>query len=397
LIEGHEMSHSRRILRVATTVLGTGVLLGAAHGATAQTTTTIRIQPLGMRQGVIVGYRAESKTVLVAVASGKMKAIHSLRSGRTGTRVRIRGIKWGAPISGIKWGRAPSGIKWGIKWGLNGTLTSPLDRIGSTTTVRIRGVVLTRSRTAIAIATTGGVVTIITPMALPAVTGSLTTHATATPRMGSIVTVPVRIQSGMLTSSAPVRVIGTAATVPVSGAITAISTAARTITIDGTSDPVLPVEITMAVPTTMNIAALSVGDEVVASSTFVAPGALKAARIGRNENFAAANNPALQLVAPAGARPDTVGLMTGLVNQVDAAVSVGQISGATVTSAKTQIRSVRTLAQDGDFAGAIAALDTFSATIDAGRVGGTVDPQTANRLRRLSDDLKTRLQDPALR
>ena len=191
--------------------------------------------------------------------------------------------------------------------------------------------------------------------------------------------------------------IGPYKVVPVSGAITAISTTARTITIDGTSDPVLPVEITMAVPTTMNIAALSVGDEVAAAGTFAAPGALKAARIGRNENFAAANDPALQLVAPAGARPETVGLMTGLVNQVDAASSVGQISGATVTSAKTQIRLVRTLAEDGDFAGAITALDAFSATIDAGRVGGTVVPQTANRLRRLADDLKVRLHDPPLR
>lgn len=390
------MSHSRRILRVATTVLAAGAVLGVTQAATAQT-TTIRVQPLGVRQGVVVGYRAQSKTVIVAVASGKMKAIHSLRSGRTGTRVRIRGIKWGAPISGIKWGRAPGGIKWGIKWGLNGTLSSPLDRIGSTSTLRIRGVVLTRSRTAIAIATTGGVVTIITPMALPAVTGSLATNATTTPKMGSIVTVPVRIRSGMLTSSAPVRVIGTANTVPVSGAISQISTTARTITIDGTSDPVLPVEITMAVPTTMNIGALSVGDEVVASSVLVAGGALKAASIGRNESFAAANDPALQLVAPAGARPETVGLMTGLVNQVDAAVSVGQITGATVASAKTQIRSVRTLAEDGDFAGAITALDTFSATIDAGRIGGSVAPQTANRLTRLAADLKTRLQDPALR
>jgi len=390
------MSHSRRILRVATTVLAAGAVLGVTQAATAQT-TTIRVQPLGVRQGVVVGYRAQSKTVIVAVASGKMKAIHSLRSGRTGTRVRIRGIKWGAPISGIKWGRAPGGIKWGIKWGLNGTLSSPLDRIGSTSTLRIRGVVLTRSRTAIAIATTGGVVTIITPMALPAVTGSLATNATTTPKMGSIVTVPVRIRSGMLTSSAPVRVIGTANTVPVSGAISQISTTARTITIDGTSDPVLPVEITMAVPTTMNIGALSVGDEVVASSVMVAGGALKAASIGSNESFAAANDPGLQLVAPAGARPETVGLMTGLVNQVDAAVSVGQITGATVASATTQIRSVRTLAEDGDFAGAIIALDTFSATIDAGRIGGSVAPQTANRLTRLAADLKTRLQDPALR
>ena len=148
------MSHSRRIVRTATSVVAAGIVLGVAHGATAQTTTT-RVQPLGVRQGVIVGYRAQSSTVIVAVPSGKMKAIHALRSGRTGTRVRIRGIKWGAPISGIKWGRAPSGIKWGIKWGLNGTLSSPLDRIGSSSTVRIRGVVLTRSRTAIAIATTG--------------------------------------------------------------------------------------------------------------------------------------------------------------------------------------------------------------------------------------------------
>ena len=395
-MEGHPMSHSRRNVRAVTTIVAAGIVLGVAHGATAQTTTT-RMQPLGVRQGVIVGYRAESQTVIVAVASGKMKAIHALRSGRTGTRVRIRGIKWGAPISGIKWGRAPSGIKWGIKWGLNGTLSSPLDRIGSAGTVRIRGVVLTRSRTAIAIATTGGVVTIITPMGLPAVTGSLTPHATATPRLGSIVTVPVRIQGGMLTSSSPVRVIGSVATLPVSGAITAISLTRRTITIDGTSDPVLPVEMTIAVPSTMNIAALSVGDEVVAMATRGTTGALKAARIGRNENFAAANDPALQLVVPAGARPETVGLMTGLVNQVDAAVSVGQISGATVTPAKTQIRAVRTLAEDGDFPGAIAALDAFSATIDAGRTGGTVDPQTANRLRRLADDLKVRLQDPALR
>ncbi|HRC07347.1 MAG TPA: hypothetical protein PLV41_03955 [Miltoncostaeales bacterium] len=390
------MSHSRRIVRTATSVVAAGIVLGVAHGATAQTTTT-RVQPLGVRQGVIVGYRAQSSTVIVAVPSGKMKAIHALRSGRTGTRVRIRGIKWGAPISGIKWGRAPSGIKWGIKWGLNGTLSSPLDRIGSSSTVRIRGVVLTRSRTAIAIATTGGIVTIITPMGLPAVTGSLRPHATAAPRLGSIVTVPVRIRGGMLTSSAPVRVIGSVATIPVSGAITAISTTRRTITIDGTSDPVLPVEMTMAAPSTMNIAALSVGDEVVAIALRDASGALKAASIGRNETFAAANDPALQLVAPAGARPETVGLTTGLVNQVDAAVFVGQISGATATSATTQIRAVRTLAQDGDFPGAISALDAFIATIDTGRADRTVDPQTANRLRRLADDLKARLQDPALR
>ena len=102
-------------------------------------------------------------------------------------------------------------------------------------------------------------------------------------------------------------------------------------------------------------------------------------------------------MAPAGARPETVGLTTGLVNQVDAAVFVGQISGATATSATTQIRAVRTLAQDGDFPGAISALDAFIATIDTGRADRTVDPQTANRLRRLADDLKARLQDPALR
>lgn len=392
----YRMNARRRRLTV-TALFSIGTIVIGAQAAEAQS-ATIRVQPLGVRQGVVVGYRAQSKTVIVAIPSGKLKAIHSLRAGRTGTRVRIRGIKWGAPVGGIKWFRAPRGIKWGIKWALNGTFSSTLDPIGTTTRARIRGIVVARSRTAIAVATKGGVVTVITPMALPAVTGSRTINATSAPRTGSIVIVPVTISGGALRASAPVSIIGTAPVVPVSGAISAISSASRTITVDGTSDPILPVEVTMAVPASIDITSLAVGDEVVAVAQRDNTGALRTTTVSPNESFAAANDPAAQIVAPPPANPVTIGLLNGLVGQVDAAVNAGQISDAAVaTAAKTQIRAARTAAGDGDFPASITAIDAFVATIDAGRAAGVVAPATANRLRRLAGDVRTRLVDPAKR
>ena len=65
------------------------------------------------------------RNVVVVTPTGRMMAIHSLRKLSPGTRVRVDGIKWGAPLAGIKWGVQPAGIKWGIKWAKNGTFASP--------------------------------------------------------------------------------------------------------------------------------------------------------------------------------------------------------------------------------------------------------------------------------
>lgn len=393
------MPRHRRHRRPVITVAACALCL-TAQGAVAQSTPGVK--PLASRDGIVVGYRAQSQTAIVVGRTGTMKSIHALRRYSRGTRVRIRGIKWGSPVAGIKWSRAPLGIKWGIKWALNGTFTSRLDPVGTRPGAIIRGVVIARSRAAVAIATKGGVVTVVVPLAAPAVTGSLV-NATAPPATGSVVRVRAAIRDGMLIAANRVRTIKRASVIPVAGSISAIAPVRGTVSIDATSDSILPVDITMAIPSGMDISSLGVGDEVAAVARRVG-GALVVKTIGPNRNFAVADNPALQLrdpAAPAGsrpARPATISAINGVVNQVAAAIGSGRISDAAVGAAATaQIGAVRTAARAGDFATAVASLDQFVATIDTGRAAGVVASQTATTLTRSANRLRERLVDPGRR
>ena len=104
-------------MRFGKAAVGTvAVMLAAAPQALSVTGV-----PLRNTSGVVVAWSPTARANVVTTMDNRVLVIHSLRRYRPGTRVRIRGIKWGRSMRGVKWGFRPRGIKWGIMQARNGT------------------------------------------------------------------------------------------------------------------------------------------------------------------------------------------------------------------------------------------------------------------------------------
>ena len=339
------------------------VVTGATAAAPAVAdVTSIAVRPLpDDRAGVVVDWRARSGTATVALRSGRLLAIHSLRRVRPGTRVRVDGIKWGAPTSGIKWSVAPQGIKWGVKWSRNGTYSSNLRSIGRAGGTRVRGVVVRRFGGSAAIGTPGGIVVVRMAVWLPK-TGNATTNALALPVRGDTVTTNVRIGPLGRLHGDGARILATNGTpvIPVSGRLAAMDTANREIRISNISDPSYPVHMSLAVPTTIDMTRLAVGREVVATASVTSTGVLRVNEIAPNETFAAGNDPANIQVAPTPADTDTLTLMRRAIDRWTVGRAQGEITDQAVYDADlARLQRAEVAAQDGDRPAARAELDAF--------------------------------------
>jgi hypothetical protein len=287
--------------------LKTRLILGAtATCAFVAVPTAMAVEgaPLPKRDGVVVAWQPRSHTAVVVTADQIPYAIHTLRRVAPGTRVRVEGIKWGAPTSGIKWSVAPSGIKWGIKWAANKSYQSRLTKLsGTATTMSLRGTVVRRfGGRAVAISIPGATTVIPLRGAVWLPTGGKGTNAvTPLNRFGTKVTVRVRFDSkGRAFSRRVVEIApaGPQTEVPVAGRVVGVDRLARTLKIQaGTS--VFPVIVTVGVPPSANLALYPVGAEIAAAVVKSAvDNTLLATLLSRNASFAQADSPLTTVFAP---------------------------------------------------------------------------------------------------
>ena len=337
--------------------------------------TSIAVKPLpNDRTGVVVDWRARSGTATVALRSGRMLAVHSIRRVQPGTRVQIDGIKWGTPTSGIKWSVAPQGIKWGIKWSRNGTYTSKLRSIGGAQGASIRGVVVRRFGSAVAVGTPGGMVVVRMAVWLPK-GGNKLTKDRALPVRGDTITTNVRIGPRGRLHGDGVRITRAHGftPIPVAGRLSAKDDVRRTIRVSNVSDRAFPVHMDISVPSTIDIARLEVGDEVAATANMTAEGALRISEVGPNATFAAGNDPAAIQVAPPPADTDTLALLRQTIDRWTAGRAQGEITDqVTYDSGLARLERAQVAARDGNRPVARAELDAFMTEVAAAL------PQKAN-------------------
>ncbi len=337
--------------------------------------TSIAVKPLpNDRTGVVVDWRARSGTATVALRSGRMLAVHSIRRVQPGTRVQIDGIKWGTPASGIKWSVAPQGIKWGIKWSRNGTYTSKLRSIGRAQGTPLRGVVVRRFGGAVAVGTPGGMVVVRMAVWLPK-GGNKLTKARALPVRGDTITTNVRIGPRGRLHGDGVRITRAHGftPIPVAGRLSAKDDVRRTIRVSNVSDPAFPVHIDILVSSTIDTARLEVGDEVAATASMTAEGALRISEVGPNATFAAGNDPAAIQVAPPPADTDTLALLRQTIDRWTAGREQGEITDqVTYDSGLARLERAQVAARDGNRPVARAELDAFMTEVTA------AFPQKAN-------------------
>lgn len=323
--------------------------------------TDVRVRPLpNNRAGVVVDWRARSGTALVALGSGRLLAVHSLRRVTPGSRVRVDGIKWGAPAQGIKWTAPPRGIKWGIKVGRNGTYVSNLRRIGGSTGTPLRGVVVRRFRNAVAIGTRGGIVVVRMAVWLPS--GTKRTNARVLPSVGDTITTNVRFggKGRLLGDGVRFVAAGRSAAIPVAGRVSRVIAADRRVQVSSVSDPSFHVVTTMSVPTTIDIGKISVGQEVAAVTSLTAAGSLRVQEISRNESFSAANDPAGIQVAPPPADAATLELVRRTIDRWTAGRGAGGVPDAGVFEAGLErLQRAFAAAQDGNRTVARGEVDAF--------------------------------------
>lgn len=362
---------STMTLRHPVTLAAMAALTTLGLPALAATPTT-GAQPLRDRSALVVGSRERSHVVVVVTTTGRMMAIHSLRKLSPGTRVRVDGIKWGAPLAGIKWGTRPGGIKWGIKWAKNGTFASTMAVTGRASNLRVRGVVVARNRHGIVLGTRGGVAVVRIALRMP--TAPRTTHAVAAPRVGQVVKIPVTIsRRGRLVGTRVIVERTTRGAVPLAGTLTVVSRAARTIRISAGADPAVPLDVGLAVPAAIDMGLLSTGQEVAATATVNADGTLRVAEIGPNDSFAAANDPARQQSAPPPADRATLDVIDAAIARwADARTANAITDPGLAASIASGLITLREAAAAGDIATARAAIASQRTLIASGLEAGTV-------------------------
>jgi hypothetical protein len=356
--------------------------------------TSVAVQPLaGERTGVVLDWRPRSRTAIVAMPSGRMLAIHALRKVQPGTTVRVGGIKWGTPSPGIKWSAPPRGIKWGIKWGRNGTYSSRLTALRRAPSAPVQGVVVRRFGRAVAVGTRGGTIVVRMAVWLPK-TGNAVTNGVALPIVGDTIRTNVTVGPRGRLHGDGVRFVSSASNtpiIPVSGRLSAVDTTVRTIRISNVSDPSYPVQTTLGVPTAIDISRLTVGREVAATAQLASDGTLRVNTISSNESFAAGNDPANQLVAPAPAGADTLGLLTMAINRWTLGRTQGEVLDAALyDSALGKLQRADAAARDGNPAVARAELDAFYVEV-ASAIPAGVTPGVAAEVLALADAVFDRL------
>ena len=353
------------------------VILAIAAGAVAATPAAadvipVRVRPLpNDRTAVVVGWRPRAGTAVVALRSGSLLAIHSLRRIRIGTRVQVQGIKWGTPTLGVRWSVAPRGIKWGIKWALNGTYSSNMLRRGIATGIRVRGTVVRRYRNGLAIGVRGGIVVVRMAVWLPG--GSKVTKSLAAitlPAVGDRVLTRVRFGRRARLIGNGVRIERRhvpGQVIPMAGRVSGVDAASRTIRISNVADPAFPLTVPMRVPATMDISRVRVGAEVAATSRLEADGALQVQEIAPNQSFEAGNDPANILVASPPADQATLDLIwEAIVRWKLGRTQGGILSGELFGRELGRLNRVNTAALDGDLPAALAELQLFIADVTAG-------------------------------
>ncbi len=358
---------TRQVLDVRSRMLALLIVAGATAAAPAVAdVTSVDVTPLtGDRSGIVIDWRAASGTATVALRSGRMLAVHSIRRVTPGTRVRVDGIKWGTPASGIKWSVAPQGIKWGIKRSRNGTYTSKLRTIGRSQGTPVSGVVVRRFGRAVAIGTPGGTVVVRMAVWLPNGGGKVN-KARTLPMRGDTITTNVRIGPGGRLHGDGVRIIRTrdSQAIPVSGRLSAMDGVRRTIRISNVSDRSFPVHTSLTVPSTIDMARLEVGREIVASASVTADGTVRADQIAPNETFAAGNDPAAILLAPPPADIDTLTLVRRAIDRWTAGRVQGEVTDQSVfDTGLGQLGRAEAAARDGNRPVARVELDAFLGTV----------------------------------
>lgn len=285
-------------MRIGTATAGAVALLAVAtpqvFGATGQ--------PLPNRTGVVVAWEAGSRSNVVASGSGRVYVVHSLRRYRVGTRVRVRGVKWGRTGLGIKWGLNPRGIKWGIRLASNGTYQSALSTLGTQRTMALRGVVLRRWSTRVAVSFRGAVVFLPISRGAVWLPGGTLTKAGQIGQAGSRNTFTLTFSGGAATVAAATQVSPPVPqqSIPFAGKITSIDRVNGTLVVSATKNPAFPIVLTLTFPEGMDLTPFVVGNHVagmfVASQTgperFVTS-------ISKDGSFAQADDPATNHVAPA--------------------------------------------------------------------------------------------------
>jgi hypothetical protein len=358
--------------------IGVAIVVAASPAVAGVNPITPRALP-NDRAGVVVGWRSQSGTAVVALRSGRLLAVHSLRKVRPGTRVRIEGIKWGKPTAGIKWSVAPRGIKWGIKWSrLSGTYTSSLRPGGPARRTPVRGVVVGRTRKGVAIGTRGGVVVVRMAVWLPQ-GGGKRTKAIRLPRRGDTILTYVRFGVRGRLIGDGVRYVGEgrSTAVAVSGRLSRVDAGSRKIRVTNADDPAFPVNVTLGVPTTINMARLPAGGEVAATSTLNADGSLRTASISDNSSFDASNDPANTQVAPPPADDETLLFITRIEDRWTAGRAEGGVTDQVLyDDGLARIRRAEAAARDGNLPVARAELQAFIAEVTAG-IPAKVTPTVA--------------------
>jgi hypothetical protein len=279
--------------------------LGVSASLAVPIALAVEGRPLPRRDGVVVAWQARSSTAVVVTGDQRVYAVHALRRVTPGTRVRVQGIKWGTPTSGIKWTVAPYGIKWGIRQARNGSFQSSLTRLGTASTMSLRGTVVRRFGTrGLAVSIRGA--TFVIPMTRGAVwlpTGKRQNATGQLGQFGATVRVQIAFGRGGRVSTRRITELQPPVAnrpVPVAGRVIAFDAAAHTITVQsGATGFTLP--LVVDVPANVDLTAYPVGSQV-AGQIVQAPApqtTLHAVELSRNETFAAADSPVTTIAVPA--------------------------------------------------------------------------------------------------
>ncbi len=262
--------------------------------------------PLRNRDGVVVSWQAGSKSAVVVTRDSRVYVIHSLRKVTPGTRVRVEGVKWGTTAQGIKWGTQPAGVKWGIKLARNGTFQSGLVRLGKSRTMALRAIVVKKyGNRGVAVSVNGAVVVLpLTRSAVWLPGGKRTNAGTGVGKFGSKSVFKIRVDSkgrAVVTGATEVAQATPGAAVPFAGRLQSIDAVNGQIVVNSSTNKLLPLSLSVAVPAKVDLAKFAVGTQV--SGTAVAsvadPAVLIATGFSSNASFAAADNPATSVSIPA--------------------------------------------------------------------------------------------------
>jgi hypothetical protein len=146
------------------------------------------------------------------------------------------------------------------------------------------------------------------------------------------------------------------------------------------------VHINLVVPSTIDMARLTIGSEVVAAAGLTTDGTMRANQIAPNETFAAGNDPANIQVASPPADANTLGLLSQAIDRWTVGHVNGEITDPAVYDAElARLQRADAAARDGNRPVARAELDAFITEVTAA-VPGKVTPTLAVVVQALAAD-----------